>query len=145
MIETCKIKTNYYENGNIHYKKYYFNGKLHNENGPAVIDYYENGNKYYEEYYINGEFHREDGPALITIDIFTGSARHYYLLNNYFLEKEDYDMVINNIKNDQIVIDTNSLVLIEGFKLAADFYNKPDLITELIKKEVLIKLLGEEI
>ena len=54
-------------------------------------------------------------------------------------------MVINNIKNDQIVMDTNSLVLIEGFKLAADFYNKPDLITELIKKEVLIKLLGEEI
>ena len=96
-------------------------------------------------YHYKDSLHRSDGPALITIDIFTGSARHYYLLNNYFLEKEDYDMVINNIKNDQIVMDTNSLVLIEGFKLAADFYNKPDLITELIKKEVLIKLLGEEI
>ena len=52
--ETHKI--DYYKNGNIQCEKYYFNGKLHNENRPAAIYYYENGNKYCEEYYINGKF-----------------------------------------------------------------------------------------
>ena len=52
--ETHKI--DYYKNGNIYRERYYFNGELHNENGPAVIYYYENGNKYCEEYYINGKF-----------------------------------------------------------------------------------------
>ena len=56
MANNETYKANYYKNGNIHCKKYYFNGKLHNENGPATIYYYENGNKYCEEYYINGKF-----------------------------------------------------------------------------------------
>ena len=65
------------------------------------------------------------------------------MLNNYFLEKENYDTIINDIKNDQFIIDTDNLTLIEGFRIVADFYNKQNLIEELIKKEVLIKLLGE--
>jgi len=43
-------------NGN---KRWYLNGKLHREDGPAVewID----GHKYW---YLNGKCHREDGPAI---------------------------------------------------------------------------------
>ena len=54
MANNEAYKIDYYKNGNIQRERYYFNGELHNENGPAVINYYENGNKYYEEYYING-------------------------------------------------------------------------------------------
>ena len=39
---------------------YFKNGKLHREDGPAVIH---NGTK---EWYQNGEKHRVDGPAIIT-------------------------------------------------------------------------------
>ena len=40
-------------------KKYYLNGKLHREDGPAV----EYTNRY-KFYYLNGELHRENGPAI---------------------------------------------------------------------------------
>ncbi len=40
-------------------KFWYLNGKLHNENGPAIE--FTNGNK---EWRINGLLHREDGPAI---------------------------------------------------------------------------------
>ncbi len=39
---------------------YYINGKLHREDGPAII--YANGGK---QWYTNGKLHREDGPAII--------------------------------------------------------------------------------
>lgn len=46
------------------YTIYYFlNGKLHNENGPAII--YANGTQYY---YLNGKRHNENGPAIIHPD-----------------------------------------------------------------------------
>ena len=44
------------ENG---YKSWYINGKRHREDGPAIED--TNGGKYW---YINGKLHREDGPAI---------------------------------------------------------------------------------
>jgi hypothetical protein len=40
-------------------KKWYLNGKLHREDGPACE--YSNGDK---EWCLNGELHREDGPAV---------------------------------------------------------------------------------
>jgi len=40
-------------------KKWYLNGKLHRENGPAIE--WQNGDKIW---YINGRRHREDGPAV---------------------------------------------------------------------------------
>ena len=40
-------------------KKWYLNGKLHREDGPAVE--YFNGTK---KWYLNGKFHREEGPAV---------------------------------------------------------------------------------
>ena len=37
MINNETHKIDYYENGNVQRKRYYFNGKLHNEDGPAEI------------------------------------------------------------------------------------------------------------
>jgi antitoxin component YwqK of YwqJK toxin-antitoxin module len=58
MIE---VKKEYYESGNIKSKHYYLNGKLHGEDGPAIIYYDENGNIKAKWYYINTKLHREDG------------------------------------------------------------------------------------
>jgi len=40
-------------------KRWYLNGKLHCEDGPAVE--WPNGEKHW---YLNGKLHREDGPAI---------------------------------------------------------------------------------
>ena len=50
---------------------YYLNGKLHREDGPAII--WEDGTL---EYFLNGELHREDGPAIIYPD-----GRIFYYIN----------------------------------------------------------------
>ena len=55
----------YNENGNISYKLWYINGKLHNDNGPARIAYYKNGNVKYKEWYVNDKCHNDNGPAYI--------------------------------------------------------------------------------
>jgi hypothetical protein len=44
-------------------KKWYFNGKLHREDGPAIE--YANGDK---EWHLNGKLHREDAPAAEDVD-----------------------------------------------------------------------------
>jgi len=44
-------------------KHWYFNDKLHREDGPAVE--YANGSKYW---YLNDQYHREDGPAIECAD-----------------------------------------------------------------------------
>ena len=50
-----------YTNGKIIYRNEH--GKLHNENGPAVV--WPDGGK---DYYINGELHNENGPAVVESD-----------------------------------------------------------------------------
>jgi len=40
-------------------ERWYYNGRLHRENGPAVIR--ADG---YKAWWLNGGFHREDGPAV---------------------------------------------------------------------------------
>jgi hypothetical protein len=40
-------------------KRWFLNGKLHREDGPAIE--LANG---YKAWYLNGKFHREDGPAI---------------------------------------------------------------------------------
>ena len=40
-------------------KKWYLNGQLHREDGPAIE--YADGSK---EWYLNGRYHRVDGPAI---------------------------------------------------------------------------------
>jgi hypothetical protein len=46
--------------GNVEIKKWYKNGELHREDGPAIIT----GNGA-QHWYQNGELHREGGPALV--------------------------------------------------------------------------------
>ena len=60
------LKVIYYENGNIWYKIYYINGKIHKQNEPAIIEYYESGNIRKEQYLINNIHHRLDGPAIVS-------------------------------------------------------------------------------
>ena len=80
----------WYLNGNLHRedgpaleyphgtKKWYLNGKYHREDGPALE--HANGRK---EWYLNGKIHREDGPAA---ELENGDK--YWYLNNK-LHRED--------------------------------------------------------
>lgn len=62
-------------------KEWYFNGKRHREDGPAVN--YANG---YKEWYFNGKLHRKDGPAIEFLD---GSKSWY--LNGKKLTQEQFN------------------------------------------------------
>ena len=59
-------------------KKWYFNGRMHREGGPA----YESDG--YEEWWINGNLHREDGPARVI----SGLGVEWYLNGVCFDTKE---------------------------------------------------------
>jgi antitoxin component YwqK of YwqJK toxin-antitoxin module len=61
-------------------KAWYLNGKLHREDGPAIE--YTDGTK---KWYLNGELHREDGPAVEYAD---GDKGWY--LNGIEYTKQDY-------------------------------------------------------
>jgi len=64
-----KVTTFHFEDGytmklwNNTTRSWYLNGRLHREDGPAVIRH--DGIKYW---FLNGKRHREDGPALIRAD-----------------------------------------------------------------------------
>jgi len=60
-----EIKNTYYNNGQRHSERYYIDGKLHREDGPAYIEYYKNGQMWKEWYSKNNVPHRENGPAFI--------------------------------------------------------------------------------
>jgi hypothetical protein len=51
-------------------KRWYLNGKLHREDGPAVEDVND-----YKAWFLNGERHREDGPAIE----FVNGSKEWYL------------------------------------------------------------------
>ena len=56
----------YYDDGkSIYQKEWFLNGKLHKEDGPAVIGYYLSGDIEYEVWYLNGNEHRTDGPSYV--------------------------------------------------------------------------------
>ena len=59
--------------------RYFLNGKIHNEHGPAIIE--PSGNKWWV---INGKTHRTDGPAVEWID---GTCWWYLNDKKYSLEK----------------------------------------------------------
>jgi hypothetical protein len=62
---------------------WYLNGKLHREDGPAVI--YPDGSQYW---YLSGDLHREDGPAVIYPD----GTKKWFL--NDELHREDGPAII---------------------------------------------------
>jgi hypothetical protein len=87
-------------------KRWYKNGKLHREDGPAVE--YANGTKVW---CLNGKLHREDGPAFESAD---GSKKWFlndrllgYAIPKYVLI--DY-MKVNNHALAHLLIDPDPLV-----------------------------------
>jgi hypothetical protein len=60
-------------------KRWYLNGKLHREDGPAIE--YASGSKYW---YLNGKLHREDGPALEWAE----GSKFWYLNGKEVTEEE---------------------------------------------------------
>jgi antitoxin component YwqK of YwqJK toxin-antitoxin module len=95
------VKEGCYDNGNIRYKYYYVNSKLHREDGPAIIKYYDNGNIDSESYYRNGRYHREDGPANIKYyDNGNIYSKSYYI--NGGRHREDGPAYIEYYRNGNI-------------------------------------------
>lgn len=66
---------------NLIVRHYYFNNKLHREDGPAVE--WGNGTKFW---YRNGKFHREGGPACEYID-----GTKFWYLNGEELTKAEFN------------------------------------------------------
>jgi len=69
-------------------KSWCLNGKLHREDGPAIE--YADGTKHW---YLNGKLHREDGPAVECAD---GSKSWY--LNDRLLTEEQWKKKVNKVK-----------------------------------------------
>ena len=55
-------------------------------NGPAVIEYDDSGNIDKEMYYINGKLHREDGPAIVYSKNPNNATYGYY--DKYYFNDE---------------------------------------------------------
>ena len=92
-------KIDYYKNGNIQRERYYFNDKLHNENGPAEIWYYNNGKINQEFWCNNGKFHNENEPVIIKYNR-NGSIRDkdYYLNGEFVMTYKEVEKYINSTK-----------------------------------------------
>ena len=61
-------------------ERYFVNGNLHKEEGPAIIEYYLNGRIKYEVYYCYNMIHNSIGPAHIRY-----SAIGEIISKNYFI------------------------------------------------------------
>ena len=90
-----EIKKSYFLNGNIWYKRYYLNGKLHRDDGPAVIRYYRNGNIRVKEYHLNGKLNREDGPDIIYYDEKSNKYRQAYYISGEYLAEQEWFKQLN--------------------------------------------------
>lgn len=64
-------------------KKWYVNGELHRDDGPAVE--YEDGSK---SWYLNGNLHRENGPAIEYVN----GHKEWYINGEYQREVRSYDV-----------------------------------------------------
>jgi hypothetical protein len=73
------------------YKEWRINGKLHREDGPAIID------SDCKEWYINGKKHREDGPAYIS-----SNCKEWYI-NGIIRNKEWVEKYLK-IKNNHMIL-----------------------------------------
>jgi hypothetical protein len=89
-----EYNVDYYDNGNKCYESWYKDGKLHREDGSALISYLNNGSKEYEYWYKDGEYHREDGPAWIGYND-NGSKRYEsWYLHDHGYTKSVYNDII---------------------------------------------------
>ena len=79
--------------GNLHWTGWYVEGKLHREDGPALIH---NGGE--KEWHLHGKLHRLDGPAIVDggLEIYYIDGKNYTLSN--FIKKR-IDRKLQNILN----------------------------------------------
>ena len=98
----------YFKNGSLHndegpavirrnisggmYEAYYRNGSLHNDEGPAVIRRNVSGGTY-EAYYRNGRRYREDGPAVVS----EGDYVKYYINDRGMSEQQFIEWKLSNL------------------------------------------------
>ena len=80
-----------YANGD---KRWYLDGKLHREDGPAIE--WANGIK---EWYLNGNRHREDGPA---IESATGIKEWY--LNGINMTEQEFNLKTKSCSGKIVVV-----------------------------------------
>ena len=80
-----------YANGD---KRWYLDGKLHCEDGPAIV--YAKGHK---EYRMNGKLHREDGPA---IESATGIKEWY--LDGINMTEQEFNLKTKSCSGKIVVV-----------------------------------------
>jgi hypothetical protein len=87
--------TELFENsGEVSAVEFYWEGKLHREDGPAIIHYHEDGGVWHEWYYRHGLLHRDpkEGPAEIQRDQLNADIaidEKYCLFGKYYRRPED--------------------------------------------------------
>jgi uncharacterized protein (UPF0216 family) len=82
------------------YKAWYKHDKLHRENGPAIE--YANGDRWW---FIDGEFHREDGPAVENAD----GYKHWYLYDEKLTEEQFNQLTTKNLTPSVKMIEINGI------------------------------------
>ena len=79
--------------------RFYKNGRLHREDGPAII--YSSGSKFW---YLNGLRHRESGPA---VTIYSGDNYWYFKDKTYSthneITNESWLIFVKQIKREEVL------------------------------------------
>lgn len=88
-----EIKEGHYSSGQLLWRRYYSNGVLHREDGPAEEFFRENGSPWYWAWYSRGNVHRIDGPAAAWFDIDGNLGVETYWLNGTHLTKSEHHYI----------------------------------------------------
>lgn len=104
-----------------HHIAYYRNGKIHRENGPAVIFRSKQYNGLCKEWWKDGVYHRDDGPALIY-----GSSYKEWMQNNnhHRLDGPAIEMFDDKDPLQEWWIDGEEYTNEKSFKIAAKKYEE---------------------
>ena len=113
------------------------NGYYYRKNGPALIIYgapTENFKLYCKYFNENGCIGRDYGPCSFKIMNDNSYSEEKYILNGFSFEKEEYNKLINNIKNDFIDFENLPIQydrLLESLKNISKLYKKQNLIKQI--------------
>ena len=80
--------------------KYYLNGKLHRNDGPAFIGFYNDGLLGLEQYYINGLWYRINGPVIIEYHKNGSIKKEKYYFNSKKHRKDGPAEILFNNEGD---------------------------------------------
>ena len=78
--------------------RYYFNKKLHRNDGPAYIGFYEDGPIGLEQYYVNGLWHRKNNPAIVHYN-YNGLIIKKIFYENNKMHRRDGPAIIRYFSN----------------------------------------------